>query len=138
MNNNIIIKEITNKIVIDLRARDWCKLKYPNHPKGCPNYNHKDICPPKIGLFKEYFNMNKPIYLVAVPFNLTEHANRMKEIHPNWSVKQCKCVLYWQGKVKKHLRITSVKRGYDLNLLTKILSLFGIYKHICIVTKKKK
>ncbi|KKK81159.1 hypothetical protein LCGC14_2816310, partial [marine sediment metagenome] len=32
------ILEVTNDLIIDHRAREWCKLPYPNHPRGCPNY----------------------------------------------------------------------------------------------------
>ena len=30
------------ELVIDMRAREWCKMTYPGHPNGCPNYDHKD------------------------------------------------------------------------------------------------
>lgn len=89
-------------VVIDLCVRDWCKLPYPNHPKGCPNYGKKDGCPPQAPLFQD---VCKPPYgLVAVGFNLAEWAKRMKQKHPDWSDRQARCCLYWQGKVRKKLR----------------------------------
>ena len=33
----------------------------------------------------------------------------MKEKHPNWSDRQARCVLYWQGRLDKKLREASEK-----------------------------
>ena len=93
------------KIVIDYRARDWCKLPYPDHPLGCPNYGLRDTCPPNAPLIKDYFDLSQPLWLIVVEFNLAEHISRMKQKHPNWSDRQAKCVLYWQGAVNKELRL---------------------------------
>lgn len=93
-----------NNVIIDLRARVWCKLPYPGHPKGCPNYGKRAKCPPQAPLFADI--INPPYILVGVKFNLEEWANSMKEKHPNWSDRQARCCLYWQGKVRKILRET--------------------------------
>jgi len=100
-----MIIKVNNKLCIDLRAREWCKLPYPNHSKGCPCYGKKDTCPPKIKIVGEIFNLNKDLWFVIEKFDLKVHAVRMKQKHPNWSDKQCKCVLYWQAGVRKKLRI---------------------------------
>jgi len=89
-------------VVIDMRARTWCKLPYPDHPKGCPNYNKKEGCPPTSELFTDL--VDPPYLLVGVKFDLEGWANKMKEKHPNWSDRQARCCLYWQGKVRKELR----------------------------------
>jgi len=91
-----------DEVVIDLRARDWCKLPYPNHLRGCPNYGKKAGCPPKAPLFESF--VESPFTLVAVGFNLAEWTKKMKDKHPNWSDRQTRCCLYWQGKVRKVLR----------------------------------
>jgi predicted metal-binding protein len=93
-----------NNLIIDYRARDWCKLPYPDHPKGCPNYGIKSICPPTAPLINEFIDLNKNIWLVVVDFNLREHMNRMKKKHPHWSDRQTRCVLYWQPRVNKQLK----------------------------------
>jgi hypothetical protein len=83
----------------------WCKISYPNHPKGCPNYNKKKGCPPHLApLVKTHFNMEKPLYFVYSEFHLNIHAERMKLKHPEWTERQCKCVLYWQSKSRKQLK----------------------------------
>jgi len=90
---------------INYRAREWCKLPYPDHPKGCPNYGHKSICPPTIPLLEYAYNLSKPSYLVVVEFDLAAHVRAMLAKHPSWTERQAKCVLYWQGTVNKRLRI---------------------------------
>lgn len=89
-------------VVVDSRVRDWCKLPYPGHSKGCPNYSKKLGCPPERPLFASL--IETPFTLVAVSFNLGAWAEQMKEKHPEWSDRQARCCLYWQGKVRKRLR----------------------------------
>ncbi len=99
-----MIFKTTNKLILDERARDWCKLPYPGHPKGCPNFNHKEGCPPQAPLVGDYFNLRKDHYFVVVQFDLGAHIDRMMEGHPHWSNRQARCVLYWQGGVNKNLK----------------------------------
>ena len=96
----IIIKELKEIVATDC-TKEWCKLPYPNHKKGCPNYGKKD-CPPKADFFKNI--IKSPFKLVAVNFNLEEHAKKIKEKHPNWSDRKARCVLYWQKKIDKKLK----------------------------------
>jgi predicted metal-binding protein len=100
----VLIIEVTDKLCLDLRAREWCKLKYPDHPKGCPNYGKKLTCPPLVSLVGEVFDLSKPHWFVIVEFHLFEHFQRMMKLHSNWSERQARCVLYWQGKVNKQLK----------------------------------
>jgi hypothetical protein len=44
------------------------------------------------------------MYLVYSEFDLGAHIEKMKAAHPEWSDKQCRCVLYWQGASKKLLK----------------------------------
>ena len=99
-----MIFKTTNELVIDYRAREWCKLPYPDHPKGCPNYGRKSGCPPKAPLIGDYFNLNEDHYFVIVQFDLEAHINKMITKHPHWSNRQARCVLYWQGSVNKILK----------------------------------
>jgi len=99
--------KFTNDVVIDLRAREWCKMVYPDHPKGCPNYGRRITCPPQAPIWSDV--MEGPYVLVGIEFNLREWARKMKEKHPEWSERQCRCCLYWQGKVRKQLRIECEK-----------------------------
>lgn len=103
--SNAYIFEITGSLDIDMDARKWCLLSYPGHPNGCPNYGKSEYCPPKVPIITKAFNLAKPHWFIAIEFNLETHAQFMKAKHPQWSDKQCRCLLYWQGTVKKELRI---------------------------------
>lgn len=92
------------KLVTTGSAGEWCKLKYPGHNKGCPNYGKTDRCPPECKPVSDYFDLSKPLYLVHSEFDLDSHAARMKDKHPKWSDRQCRCVLYWQPRSRKQLK----------------------------------
>ena len=103
-----MIVEVTNKLIINYRAatrvggrKAWCELPYPGHKKGCPNFPTL-CCFPKV---VDYYDLSKPHWFVIVPFAIGKFATRMKEKHPEWSERQCRCVLYWQNAVRKQLRI---------------------------------
>ena len=98
-----MIIDVTDKLVFCIEARRWCLLPYPDHPKGCPNYGKKDICPPKAPHISEWLSGTGELRFVCVSFNLKEHAERMLGLHPNWSQRQARCLLYWQPKVNKSL-----------------------------------
>jgi len=97
--------------VLDYSVRGLCVKSYgakPNgkfsHPKGCPNFGERILCPPQALKFPDIIDMNQPIYLIYNRFEFGEHVKKMKEKHPDWSQRQCKCCLYWQGTARKHLK----------------------------------
>ena len=94
-----------NQIIeINHICRGYCKLPYPNHPNGCPNFNKNPNCPPKVQIVEEVFDINKDLFFVVEKFNLKTHVEQTKLNHPKWSELQLKNVLYWQGSVRKNLR----------------------------------
>jgi len=96
--------EIRINPVIDISVRGICISSYPGHPRGCPNFNHADRCPPRAPIFDLYFDLSYPVYALIQEFDLRKHRTRMKEAHPKWSERQCSCVLYWQKSARKALR----------------------------------
>ena len=88
---------------VDIKAREWCLLPYPDHPHGCPNYGKRDTCPPDAPLVDRFIDTQQPMYLIVVSFDLEQHIHRMMQIHPQWSERQAKCVLYWQAGVNHQL-----------------------------------
>lgn len=98
------IIDVTGKLDITMDAREWCKLSYPGHKNGCPNYGERETCPPKIKTIYECFDLSKQHWLAVVSFDLAAHVERLKEIHPDWSERQLFCCLYWQGSVRKQLK----------------------------------
>jgi predicted metal-binding protein len=91
-------------IVIDQRMRGLCKKPYPNHPKGCPNFDKRHDCPPKVPLIGKVFDLTKPIYAIWNVFDFGGHTARMRDKHPQWSDRQVECCLYWQGSARKQLK----------------------------------
>ena len=97
-----ILDLIPIDIVYDVRARNgtWCKLPYPNHPKGCPNFPHCPSNQPNFLLLEYDYDW----YAVIEEFDLASHAEEMKRKHPSWTERQCRNVLYWQNSVRKRLK----------------------------------
>lgn len=94
------------EVVYDKRARNgtWCKLKYPGHPHGCPNFPKCISKHPDFKTLKGY-----EWYAVIEKFDLAKQEYNMKLKHPIWSKRQCRCLLYWQGGVRKRLK----KKAYS-------------------------
>ena len=103
------VLDVTGKLHINLKAREWCKLPYPGHPKGCPEYGQRASCPPAAPLIADLFDLDAPLWLVCIRFDLAAHVLKMQSSHPDWSYRQLKCVLYWQGGVNAVLRQETVK-----------------------------
>ena len=91
--------------VIDPKVRAYCKLPYPGHKHGCPNYGKRDVCPPRAPLLDKLIDLTKPVYCIVNKFDLQDHAKVMHTRHPEWSEAQLYCCLYWQGKARKQLRL---------------------------------
>lgn len=92
------------ELIIDYGARKWCLLPYPNHPKGCPNYNKSSECPPNAPLVGDFVDITKKMWFIVIKFDLSSHVAKMKDRHPYWTDKQARCVLYWQNTVRRRLR----------------------------------
>ena len=98
-----IVVESTGRVIVNHIVRAWCRLPYDGHPHGCPNFGKKPTCPPRIGLVDNIADLSRESYLIAIRFDLDEHQRKMKTRHPEWTAKQCRNLLYWQGKVRKRL-----------------------------------
>lgn len=98
------------EIVIDQSMRGLCKKEYPNHPKGCPNYNKRHDCPPKVPLIGKVFDLSKPVFAIWNIYDFKAHTDKMRLLHTNqpekkdWSLRQIECCLYWQGTARKQLK----------------------------------
>ena len=92
------------KPVIDESVRNLCFKPYHNHPKGCPNFGKRDTCPPKAVLLTDYLDINKPIMVVWVEYNLGLHRARAKAKHSHWTKQQCENSRHWQNSVRARLR----------------------------------
>ena len=91
-------------VKLDKKMRALCVFAYPGHPKGCPNFDKRHDCPPKIGFFEDIFDIKSPIFAIWNIFDIEAHVNKMKDKHANWSERQLKCCLYWQPGARKKLK----------------------------------
>ena len=92
------------KPVVERRVQKLCTLPYPDHPHGCTNYGRKAGCPPHDRTLWDVLDADRPVMVVWNDFNLAAHANRMRRKHPDWSDRQARCCLYWQGTARRQLR----------------------------------
>jgi len=121
---NIKVQEISrDTIEFTEKTRLWCQLPYPNHPKGCPNYNNKVSCPPKVRYKPNILKNYSSFYLIYAIFNLKKQKERMLTKHSDWSQKKAGCLLYWQNSVKKTLK-DLINEIYSKNK-NKIMRLFS-------------
>jgi len=100
---NYIIDKFTaeTQVIINKKANGtWCALPYPGHKKGCPNFGKKKRCPPNVPLMKE----GATVMMIGVAFDIGRWASEMKKKHASWTDRQCRCLLYWQGTLRKELR----------------------------------
>ena len=82
---------------------DLCKLPYPGHKKGCPSIGNSILCPPHAERIKKKYNLKEPTYFIYIKFNIKNQEMRMLKLHPDWTKKQARCLLYWQNTIKKEL-----------------------------------
>jgi hypothetical protein len=94
------------KRLVMANTAPWCKIKYPGHRHGCPNYDspkHPE-CPPRAPKVEKFFNLDRPLYLVHSEFNLEAWAARMQGKHIFMSDRQARCCLYWQRQSRTELK----------------------------------
>ena len=111
----LIINHSSHKRLNGKKA--WCELEYPGHKKGCPNYSKCSELPD----LEDYFDLTRNHWFCIQEFNLAAHVEKMKQKHPEWSERQCRCVLYWQNGVRNELSdksrsfIKTMKTTYSVN-----------------------
>lgn len=123
------IFDVSGKLHIDMRAKNWCKLPYPAHKDGCPNYNKNKLCPPNSPDVDKFIKIYRKHWFIVEYFNIKEFENKMKIKHPEWSKKQCRCLLYWQKGVKSRLTKKALKfiNGNDELIYTLLPEALGVH-----------
>ncbi len=114
------------KLIHTPKAKEWCTLPYPNHPRGCP----KDVkkCSRGNQYITDVLDLQKPHYFIHSEFDLAAHMAKMLERHPHWTERQCHCVLYWQGTSRAQLknRIIAALRLTRCRWVTACPEAFGV------------
>lgn len=109
-------------IIFSEDTGEWCLRPYPDHPKGCPNYNKNHLCPPNTPQLEDLIIDYDHFHLIYAEFDFAEYKKLRKQEQPNWTVNQVKCVLYWQNSVKKLLK-EKIEQIIDPYLINNILIL---------------
>lgn len=99
-----MILKVNDVLEIDYKCRGYCTIPYHGHPRGCPNFNNHEQCPPKVKLIKDVFDLNMDLFFIVEEFDLKIHVDKMKLKHSDWTPIQLKNLLYWQGGVRKRLK----------------------------------
>jgi len=81
-----------------------CRKPYYGHPRGCPNWGKRPTCPPQAPLLADLLDLDLPVHCIYNAYDLARHVAKMKKKHPDWSDRQLKCCLYWQGTARAALR----------------------------------
>lgn len=98
------MKEWIVSPVVDPSVRSLCTRPYEGHPRGCPNWGKRSTCPPDAPLLPDLLDLSKPVYCICNVFDLGHHVAEMQHKHPEWSVRQLRCCLYWQGRARRELK----------------------------------
>lgn len=116
-----MIIQINPEIVsYDKSIQGLCRREYYGHKKGCPNYGVKQGCPPGVPLINEVLDFEKDLFLIYTEFDVEAHAQRMWQMHPNWTERQAYNCRYWQPGARKSHRQEEAKAVQEC-LLTKIV-----------------
>ena len=84
--------------------RSLCYRPYPNHPRGCPNFGKRAMCPPEAPALHEVVDLDRDVWAVWNAYPLGRHMAKMLKRHPQWTDRQLRNPLYWQGTARKELR----------------------------------
>jgi len=69
------------------------------------------------------------MYIILTEFNLKEHMDRMQIKHPNWTIWQLKCCLYWQAKARREhlLECARTTMDYKIHLCLRCPEAYGVH-----------
>lgn len=110
MDNNSILHQISISHFIfqaiavqDPHVIAECRSPYYKYPLGCPNWNHKNNCPPHTRLFLDIYLPE--IYIGIATLDFSRYLQLRKLQHPNWSNRALKNPRHWQGHLRASLKI---------------------------------
>jgi len=123
-----MIVEVTGKLIIDMRAREWCLIPYSMHAKGCPNYGKRPECPPQAPFIQNFIDLSRAHFFVVEIFDMKAQVEKMA-LNPRLKTNaQRRCCLYWQNGVRKRLieQVEDFITGFPQLVYTLIPEAMGI------------
>lgn len=114
-----IIKNISKEDIILCKDRkgnwlhkEWCRLPYYDKGFGCPRF-YKECMYIKDTIFDVGI---EPFIIVGLKYNFKKYINDMKELHPDWSLRKLKTVIYYQNLINKELKNLTMDTIHNLIL----------------------
>lgn len=89
-------------VVCAKEIRELCARPYFKHSHGCPNLKTREDCPPKAPFFLDVYEPE--VMIAAVVWDFEKYLTLMKIRHPDWTERQLRNPLYWQGHLRSALR----------------------------------
>ena len=80
----------------------WCRLPYPDHPLGCPNFGKKKGCPPNVDYFLDV--VEPEVKIAYLYFNFEEYLNWRRSNHPDWTERALRNPRHFQRHLDAVLR----------------------------------
>lgn len=109
VDRNFSVSDIVTVAVKPKGFNLWCKLPYPKHPNGCPNFGHRADCPPNMPYFLDVY---KPeVKVAALEFNFDEYLSFRRRNHPNWTEKALRNPRHFQNHLDANLEREIKKIG---------------------------
>ncbi len=112
---NIDFFILSATVVQDLKMIALCRSPYYKHPIGCPNWDHKEGCPPHTKPFLSVFEPD--VYVSIARLDFGTYLRLKAEIHPSWTDKALRNPRHWQGHLRaahrKHFTPGKIPPGYE-------------------------
>ena len=99
----------------------WCRLPYPKHPNGCPNFGVREDCPPNQPYFLDIYQPT--VKIASVRFDFEEYITWRRKIHPGWTEKALRNPRHFQ----KHLDANLKSEIEKLSKNSEVGSLIPVY-----------
>jgi len=116
---DLIIKHISKEDIIlckDIKGnwlhKDWCQLEYYENIYGCPRFHRECMY-----INDTIFDVGvEPFIIVGLKCNFKKYIEDMKELHPDWSLRKLKTVIYYQKNINKELKDLTIEKIKSLIL----------------------
>jgi predicted metal-binding protein len=103
MKPEVLVKEITGKLVITEKTREWCKRPYKYHSGGCPNFGRELKCPPYAPMVNDFIDLEKKHWFVIVRFKFENQKEKIEMVESSMTKYKVRCVPFWGDEIKEIL-----------------------------------
>lgn len=105
---------VSNEVLVSMKPRGfdrWCRLPYPKHADGCPNFGKKDSCPPSMPYFLDVYE--EKVLVAYLRFDFKSYLSWRQGIHPDWGIREIRNPRHFQNHLDAALRNGIKNLGQD-------------------------